>query len=61
MFFCKTQQHHGGKTDVVFAYNFNYFVEMLLKVLLIVSVLLKKLGTKLHETLIYISVSELSS
>jgi hypothetical protein len=60
MFSWNTQQRHVGEADLVFALNFNYFVEMLVKICLVVSVILKKLGRKLHDTMIYTSVRQLS-
>jgi hypothetical protein len=57
--FGKVQQHHGGGQDLVLALNFNYFVEKLVKICVVVSTILKKLQMKLHETMIYSSVRQL--
>jgi hypothetical protein len=54
------QQHHVGEADPVFTLNFNYFVEMLVKICSAVSVILKKPGIKLHDAMIYICVRQLS-
>lgn len=50
---------YGGGPGLVFALNFNYFLEKLAKICAVVSAILNKLEIKLHETMIYSSVRQL--